>query len=53
MNEDFWLRVFVAAQIALVLSALAAMPWWMPQKWQACQRLYDNHPAQVFCMLSK
>ena len=23
--------------------------WWLPQKWEACTRLYDNVPAQIIC----
>ena len=26
--------------------------WWLPQKWQACQKLYDNKPAQVLCLMA-
>jgi hypothetical protein len=43
----------IAAALALVLALqITAAAWWLPQKWQACQKLYDNHPAQVFCLLS-
>lgn len=23
----------------------------LPQKWKACQKLYDNKPAQVLCFM--
>ena len=39
----------IAAVITLLIM-LAVAWWWLPQKWQACQRLYDNRPAQVFCL---
>lgn len=39
--------------VLLVLAVMIAVAWWwMPQKWSACQKLYDNKPAQVFCMLN-
>jgi len=37
----------------LLVAAFAISYWWFPQKWQACQKLYDNRPAQIFCLLSK
>ena len=43
---------FVAVIVVLVLVALLNA-WWLPQKWQACQKLYDNQIAQVICLLSK
>jgi hypothetical protein len=33
--------------------SLSNSAWWLPQKWQACQKLYDNRPAQIFCFGSK
>jgi hypothetical protein len=50
MNEDFWIRAIVVAQVAVVLIAIAVTIWWLPQKWQVCQKLYDNRPAQIFCL---
>jgi hypothetical protein len=39
--------------IVLVLVLMTATAWWwFPQKWQACERLYDNKPAQIFCLLA-
>jgi membrane protein YdbS with pleckstrin-like domain len=55
MKEDFWLsfwlKAIVVAQVAVVLIAIAATIWWLPQKWQVCQKLYDNKPAQILCLL--
>jgi hypothetical protein len=40
--------------IVLVLIVFVAFNiWWLPQKWQGCQKLYDKAPAQVVCFLSK
>jgi len=40
--------------IALVLLVMtAAACWWLPQKWHACQKLYDNRPAQIICLGSQ
>ena len=38
--------------IACVFIAVATAIWWLPQKWQACQKLYDNRPAQIICVMS-
>jgi len=39
--------------VFLVLLLMAGMNcWWLPQKWQACQKLYDNKPAQVLCLMA-
>jgi hypothetical protein len=46
-------RITVAA-VALVLVLMTAFAWWwLPQKWQVCQKLYDNRPAQIVCLGSK
>jgi len=37
--------------IAFLAALIAFNWWWLPQKWHACQRLYDNKPAQVMCLL--
>jgi len=37
-----------AIAVFLVL-IIAGAAWWYPQKWQACQKLYDNFPAQMIC----
>jgi hypothetical protein len=49
-NEDRFYAAFMAATLLIVF---AVAWWWLPQKWQACQKLYDNRPAQIFCLLSK
>jgi hypothetical protein len=41
------------AAVATLLIMFAVAWWWLPQKWQACQKLYDNRPAQVFCFGAK
>ena len=38
----------VAALVLAIQISLAI--WWIPQKWAACQRLYDNLPAQIVCL---
>ena len=44
---------FVAGSIAVLLTVTIAIGWWwFPQKWRACQKLYDSKPAQVFCLLT-
>jgi hypothetical protein len=42
----------LAAVLVLVFVVIANC-WWLPQKWQACQKLYDNSLAQVICLSSK
>jgi len=49
-NDDKFVAAFMAA-ILLIVFAVAW--WWLPQKWQACQKLYDNRPAQIFCLGAK
>lgn len=36
----------------LVWSAIIVLTivWWVPQKWAACGKLYDNRVAQVICV---
>jgi hypothetical protein len=41
------------AAVATLLIMFAVAWWWLPQKWQACQKLYDNRPAQIFCLGAK
>ena len=48
MPDRHWYTI-VALVLAIQIIALA---WWLPQKWQACQRLYDNRPAQLVCLSS-
>lgn len=50
MNADQ--RIYLSAILITLAAMIAVAWWWMPQKWSACQKLYDNKPAQVFCLLS-
>jgi hypothetical protein len=50
-DRDDTLTAIAAVAILLIMFAFAC--WWLPQKWQACQRLYDNRPAQIFCLGAK
>jgi uncharacterized membrane protein YhfC len=50
VTED---RLTVIAAVLLLALFIIASWWWLPQKWQACQKLYDNRPAQIFCLGSK
>jgi len=43
----------LVAIIIVLFSVVLLNAWWLPQKWQACQKLYDNQIAQVICLLSK
>ena len=45
-------RLAIALALILALQITAAA-WWLPQKWQACQRLYNSMPAQTFCLLPR
>ncbi|MEY4215321.1 MAG: hypothetical protein RL458_3547 [Pseudomonadota bacterium] len=42
--------IFVAVALLLAVQISIAI-WWIPQKWAACGRLYDNRPARVVCVL--
>lgn len=44
--------VIFALTCFLLILMIGVAAWWLPQKWQACQKLYDNKPAQVFCLMS-
>jgi hypothetical protein len=44
---------FKAFFVVTLILAIAGSCWWLPQKWHACQKLYDNKPAQVMCLLAK
>ena len=46
MTDRHWLAAIV---IALILQISIAI-WWIPQKWNACQKLYDNLPARIVCL---
>jgi hypothetical protein len=49
-NDD---KIFAGFIAVILLIMFATAWWWLPQKWQACQKLYDNRPAQVFCLGAK
>jgi len=49
-NIDDYLTIGAVSLVLLLMIGTAW--WWLPQKWQACQKLYDNKPAQVFCVLA-
>lgn len=46
-------RIYLAAMTAVLVLILAGAIWFIPQKWHACQKLYDNLLAQVLCVTSK
>jgi hypothetical protein len=48
-NDEF---ITLAAIVLTLMLMIAVGWWWFPQKWHACQKLYDNKPAQVFCLLA-
>jgi hypothetical protein len=39
----------VVLMVSLILVSLGVSLWWLPQKWDACGKLYDNLPAQLYC----
>jgi hypothetical protein len=41
------------AVVLFLIFIAVANCWWLPQKWQACQKLYDNQIAQIICLSSK
>lgn len=41
----------IACILVLTLVLLLSL-WWLPQKWQGCQKIYDNLPAQIICLRS-
>ena len=45
-------RQLYAICALILIVQIIALAWWLPQKWQACQRLYDNRPAQIICLSS-
>lgn len=51
MTDDGKLTAIAAVATLLIMFAVAW--WWLPQKWQGCQKLYDNRPAQLFCFAAK
>jgi hypothetical protein len=51
MTNDDRLK-FIAALMVIAI-VIAVNIWWLPQKWQMCQRLFDDRFAQVTCFMSK
>lgn len=46
-------RVYLAVAALVLILQIAVAFWWLPQKWQACQKLYSTRPSQIFCLLNK
>jgi hypothetical protein len=46
-------RIFVGLFAVFAVLTLVGTAWFLPQKWQACQKLYDNRPAQIICLGSR
>lgn len=44
-------RIFIVAVTIVLALQIAIAAWWLPQRWQACQKLYDNRRAQIACLL--
>jgi hypothetical protein len=51
MSDDSKLTLLSALLVLTVFVVVGF--WWLPQKWQACQKLYTNRPAQIVCFMSK
>ena len=51
MNTDT--RIALGFALIYLVVVLPAAWWWVPLEWSACQKLYDNKPAQVICLLSR
>lgn len=41
-----------AAVLFVLVFIIGGAIWWIPQKWQACGKLYDNLPAKIICLNS-
>jgi len=48
-HEDLIQLVAVFLVLAFLVGAVI---WWIPQKWTACGKLYDNLPAKLICLNS-
>jgi len=44
-------KLSLSAIVVTLIVMISLLIWWMPQKWQGCQKIYDNRPAQIFCLL--
>lgn len=45
-------RHFIAITALVLAIQISIAIWWIPQKWNACQKLYDNLPAQIVYLSS-
>lgn len=52
-SNNFDDYIVLAAILGFLVVVVGVSVWWLPQKWEACTRLYDNRPAQVLCFVSK
>jgi len=41
--------LIISVSVIVLMSVVAQFAWWLPQKWEASTKLYDNIPAQVIC----
>jgi hypothetical protein len=46
-------RITLCSLLLVLALMLTTAVWFLPQKWQACQKLYDNRIAQIICFASK
>lgn len=42
----------IATLLVVALLIGGTFFWWLPQKWTACGKLYDNLPARIICFNS-
>lgn len=47
MDEE---TILILLVLIIVVGNIMFLTWWLPQKWQACTKLYDNVPAQIICV---
>jgi len=46
-------RIEIAVTLLVVVLLIGGtLFWWLPQKWQACGKIYDNLPAKIICFNS-
>jgi hypothetical protein len=43
-------RLQLAAILLVIFFAIGGYIWWIPQKWEACGKLYNNLPAKIICL---
>ena len=51
MTNDDNLELIAAILVIAIIAAVNL--WWLPQKWQGCQKIYNGRPAQIICLLSE